>query len=140
MAYINAILNSFSKPKFHSENSSDPELQIFTPEGTLTRPPAPIRTPPKFNQKFNQNLTSYSPEDDNFSYFLSSEEEGPKDLADYFSDEDEDDSLDNNIQQNQHLAQRIARSPRAIKTIQALEAAIAMFAQNEPEPEYQTSE
>jgi hypothetical protein len=102
--------------------------------------PAPIRTPPKFNQKFNQNLMSYGPEDDNFSYFSSSEEEGPKGLAEYFSDEKEDDSLDNNVQQNQDLAQRIARSPRAIKTIQALEAAIAMFAQNEPEPEYQTSE
>ena len=45
-----------------------------------------------------------------------------------------------NIQQNQELAQRIARSPRAIKTIQALEAAITMFTQNTPEPEYEMSE
>jgi hypothetical protein len=45
-----------------------------------------------------------------------------------------------NVQQNKELPQRISRSPRAIKTIQALEAAIAMFAQNQPEPQYQTSE
>jgi hypothetical protein len=44
-----------------------------------------------------------------------------------------------NVQQSQELAQRIARSPRAIKTIQALEAAITMFAQNNPEPEYEIS-
>ncbi len=48
--------------------------------------------------------------------------------------------INKNLQQNKELAQRISRSPRAIKTIQALEAAIAMFAQNQPEPEYQTSE
>ncbi len=48
--------------------------------------------------------------------------------------------IERNVQRNQELAQRISRSPRAIKTIQALEAAIAMFAQNQPEPEYQTSE
>jgi hypothetical protein len=44
------------------------------------------------------------------------------------------------VQQNKELAERISRSPKAIKTIQALEAAIAMFAQNHPEPEYQVSE
>jgi hypothetical protein len=44
------------------------------------------------------------------------------------------------VQQNQELAHRIARSPRAIKMIQALEAAITMFAQNNPEPEYEMSE
>ena len=44
------------------------------------------------------------------------------------------------MQHNKELAERISRSPRAIKTIQALEAAIAMFAQNHPEPEYQISE
>jgi hypothetical protein len=48
--------------------------------------------------------------------------------------------IERNVQQNKELAQRISRSPRAIKTIQALEAAIAMFARNQPEPEYQTSE
>jgi hypothetical protein len=45
-----------------------------------------------------------------------------------------------NVQQNQELAHRISRSPRVIKTIQALEAAIATFAQNQLEPEYQISE
>jgi hypothetical protein len=35
---------------------------------------------------------------------------------------------------------RVSRSPRAIKAIQALEAAIARFYQNQPEPEYQISE
>jgi hypothetical protein len=95
LAYIHAILNSFSKTKFHSEKSSHPELQISTPEGALTCAPASMMTPPKFNQKFNQNSMNYGPEADNFSYFSSFEEEGPTDLADYFSDEEEDDSLDN---------------------------------------------
>ena len=35
---------------------------------------------------------------------------------------------------------RVSRSPRAIKTIQALEAAIAKFQTNKPEPKYQISE
>jgi hypothetical protein len=95
LAYINAILNSFSKPEFNGGNPRDPGLQLFTPEGTLTCAPAPIKTPPKFNQKFNQNSTSYGSEDENFSYFLNFEEEGPTNLADYFSDKEEDDSLDN---------------------------------------------
>jgi hypothetical protein len=58
LAYINAILNSFSKTRFNHENSNGPELPIFTPEGALTCALAPIRPPPKFNKKFNQNLTS----------------------------------------------------------------------------------
>jgi hypothetical protein len=95
LACINAILNSFSKTKLHSKNASNPEFKILTPEGALTRAPAPTMTPPKFNQKFNQNLTSYGHEDDDFSYFSNFEEEGPTDLADYFSDEEENDSLDN---------------------------------------------
>ncbi len=48
--------------------------------------------------------------------------------------------IDRNLKQNKELAQRISRSPRAIKTIQALEAAITMFAKNRPEPEYQIAE
>jgi hypothetical protein len=50
------------------------------------------------------------------------------------------DRINKNLQWNKELADRISRSPRAIKTIQALEAAIAMFERNQPEPEYQTSE
>ncbi len=48
--------------------------------------------------------------------------------------------IEQNVQKNKELAERIARSPRAIKTIQALEAAIAVFERNHPEPEYQNSE
>jgi hypothetical protein len=95
LAYINAILNSFAKPKFDRENSDDPKLQLFTPEGALAHAPAPIMMQPKFNQKFNQNLTSYGSKDENFSYFSNFEEEGPTVLSDYFSDKEEDDSLDN---------------------------------------------
>jgi hypothetical protein len=94
LAYINALLNSFSKPRFNHANSNGPELPIFTPEGALTRALAPRRTPPKFNQKFIQNLTSGGSKQENFSYFSNFEEEGPTDLADYFSDKEEDDSLD----------------------------------------------
>jgi hypothetical protein len=50
------------------------------------------------------------------------------------------DRINKNVQQNKELADRISRSPKAIKTIQALEAAIAIFERNQPEPEYQTSE
>jgi hypothetical protein len=48
--------------------------------------------------------------------------------------------IERNVQKNKDLAERISRSPRAIKAIQALEAAIDMFAQSHPEPEYETSE
>jgi hypothetical protein len=44
------------------------------------------------------------------------------------------------VQKNKEFAERISRSPRAIKTIQALEAAIAIFERNNPNPEYQISE
>jgi len=50
------------------------------------------------------------------------------------------DRTNRNVQQNKELADQISRSPRAVRTIQALEAAIAMFERNQPEPEYQTSE
>jgi hypothetical protein len=35
--------------------------------------------------------------------------------------------IEQNVQGNKELAERISRSPRAIKTIQAFEAAIAVF-------------
>jgi hypothetical protein len=50
------------------------------------------------------------------------------------------DRINKNLQRNKKLADRISRSPRAIRTIQALEAAIAMFERNQPEPEYEASE
>jgi hypothetical protein len=48
--------------------------------------------------------------------------------------------IEQNVQKNKELAERISLSPRAIKTIQALEATIAIFGQNEHEPEYKVSE
>jgi hypothetical protein len=48
--------------------------------------------------------------------------------------------IEQNIQKNRNIAERISRSPRAIQTIQALEAAIAIFRQNKPNPEYEVSE
>jgi hypothetical protein len=51
-------------------------------------------TKAKFNQQFNQNSTSHGSEDENFSYFSNFEEKGHTDLADYFSDK-EDDNWDN---------------------------------------------
>jgi len=48
--------------------------------------------------------------------------------------------IEQNVQRNKALAERISRSPRAIKTIQALQAAITMFDRNHQEPEYQISE
>jgi hypothetical protein len=48
--------------------------------------------------------------------------------------------IEQNVQRNKELAEQISRSPRAIKTIQALEAAFTMFDRNTQEPEYQISE
>ena len=51
------------------------------------------------------------------------------------------DKVSDRIKENiKQLAKRFSRSPRAIKAMQALEAAIAMFERTHPEPEYQTSE
>jgi hypothetical protein len=48
--------------------------------------------------------------------------------------------IEQNVQRNKELAERISQSPRAIKTIKALEAAMAIFGQNKHEPEYGVSE
>ncbi len=48
--------------------------------------------------------------------------------------------IEQNVQKNKDLAEQISRSPRAVKTIQALEAAIAIFGQTRPKPEYEVSE
>ena len=45
-----------------------------------------------------------------------------------------------NVQKNKDLAEQISRSPRAIRTIKALEAAIATFAPIKTSPEYEISE
>ncbi len=94
LEYINAILNSFSKQNPNHKNSHGLELESFTPEDALTRALAPIRTPQEFNLKFNQNSMSRGSEAENFSYFSNIEEEGPTDLGNYFSDDEEDDSWD----------------------------------------------
>jgi hypothetical protein len=47
---------------------------------------------------------------------------------------------DNQERRIPELADRISKSPRAVRTIQTLEDAIAMFGRNKPEPEYQLSE
>jgi hypothetical protein len=49
-------------------------------------------------------------------------------------------NIEQNVQRNKELAERILQLPRAIKTIQALEAAIAIFGQNKHKPEYQVLE
>jgi hypothetical protein len=92
LEYINAILNSFSKQNFNHENSNGLKLESFTPEDAMTHALAPIRTPQEFNLKFNQNSTSSGSQEENFSYFSNIEEEGPTDLGNYFSDDEEDDS------------------------------------------------
>jgi hypothetical protein len=48
--------------------------------------------------------------------------------------------IEQNVQKNKEFAEQISRSPRAIKTIQALEAVIAIFGQDKHEPEYEVSE
>ncbi len=48
--------------------------------------------------------------------------------------------IEQNIQKNKDFAKRISRSPRAVKTIQALEAAIAISGHTKPKPEYEVSE
>jgi hypothetical protein len=94
LTYITAILNSFSRPKLNSEQPSASSYTAFTPQGTRARAPAQTMPLPKSNQKFNQKLTIYDTGARNFSCFSNFEEEGTTELADYFSDE-EDNSLDN---------------------------------------------
>jgi hypothetical protein len=48
--------------------------------------------------------------------------------------------IKNNVQKNGEMAEQIARSPRATKTIKDLEAAIATFAPSKPIAEYQLSD
>jgi hypothetical protein len=80
LAYITTILDSFSKPKL---------IDPVSPEGAPVHAPNRLTTPPKFNQQFNQNSTSHSSDDENFSYFSNLEEKGHTNLADYFSDEED---------------------------------------------------
>ena len=47
--------------------------------------------------------------------------------------------IEENVQRNCDLAERLARSPRAIKTIKDLDTAIATFAPTRPSAEYELS-
>ncbi len=67
---------------------------MFTPEGAPMRAQARPTPPPKFNQNLNQESTIFNYNERNFSCSSDFEEEGTTELADYFSNE-EDDSLDN---------------------------------------------
>jgi hypothetical protein len=93
LAYITAILGSFSGPNSNLKKTNASNYAHFSPEG------APMQAQQKkpefnqtFNQKFNQNSMSYDSEEGNFSIFSNFEEEGTTELAEYFSD-DEDDQL-----------------------------------------------
>jgi hypothetical protein len=50
------------------------------------------------------------------------------------------DRIERSMQRIPELADRISRSPRAVRTIQALDNAIAIFERTKPDPEYQLSE
>jgi hypothetical protein len=91
--YITAILESFSRPKPTAKPRAS-NYAFFPPEGAHARVEARQTTPPKFNQNFNQESTINNYRERDFSYSSHFEEEGTTELADYFSDE-EDDSLDN---------------------------------------------
>jgi hypothetical protein len=97
--YINAILESFAKPKSKSDPTSAFNYAMLTPEGAPTQAPAKQKTPPeinhKINQNFNKNSTSECSGAENFSCITIIWEEGHTELADYYSDKEEDDSLDN---------------------------------------------
>jgi hypothetical protein len=82
LTYITSILDSFSKSKSNSDQLNDSDCAIFMPEGALTRATAKQMTPPKFNQKFNQNSTIKNSAAEKFSCFPTILEEGPTDLAD----------------------------------------------------------
>jgi hypothetical protein len=97
MAYITAILGTFSRPKSNTNSTNASSYAEFTPEGAPKQAPAKPMPPPDFNQKFNQNfnknLTSNHSEAEDFSCFSTIWEEGTTELADYYSDKEEDDSL-----------------------------------------------
>jgi hypothetical protein len=92
LKYINVILDSISRQNCNHDKSNNLKLESFNPEDALTRALTPMRTPPEFNLKFNQNSTSHRPGKAHFSYFSNFEEEGPTELGDYFSDDEEEDT------------------------------------------------
>jgi hypothetical protein len=94
LKYINVILDSFSRQNGNHGSPNDLRLESLTPKDALARAFAAQRTPPEFNLKFNQNSTTRGSEEDNFSYFSNVEEKGTIELGDYFLDDEEDDTWD----------------------------------------------
>jgi hypothetical protein len=70
------------------------KLTNVTQKDALACAFASRKTPQKFNLKFNQKSTTRGSEENHFSYFSDVEEEGPIELGDYFSDDEEDDTWD----------------------------------------------
>jgi hypothetical protein len=94
LEYVNNILNSFSRPIGNHEGSNNLRLTNVTQKDALARALASRATPQKFNLKFNQKSTTRGSEENQFSYFSNVEEERPIELGDYFSDDEEDDTWD----------------------------------------------
>jgi hypothetical protein len=94
LEYINVILDSFSRQNGNHGNPNDLKLESLTPKGAPVRAFESQKTPPEFKLKFNQNPTTRSSEEDNFSYFSNVEEKGTIELGDYFSGNEEDDTWD----------------------------------------------
>ena len=95
LTYITSILDSFSKPKALSKQRDELDYAISTPEGAPMRAAMKQTLLLKFKQNFNQKLTLRNSEAENFSCFTNVWEEGPTELANYYFDEEEDDSLNN---------------------------------------------
>ncbi len=93
LAHISSILNSFSKPTCYRQSTSQQKLKSLTTEDALARAGTSQTTLPKFN--LNQNSTTLSAKENHLSYFSSVIDEGDSELGDYFSDDEEDDTEDN---------------------------------------------
>jgi hypothetical protein len=94
LEYINIILNSLATQNGNHKNSNNLQFESVTTEGALRRAHAPMRPPQEFNLKFNQNSTSRGSKEDHFSYFPNVEEATTIELGDYFSDDEEDETWD----------------------------------------------
>jgi hypothetical protein len=92
LEYVNNILNSFSRPTGNHDGSNNLKSKNVNQKDALARAFASRETPPKFNLKFNQKLTTRGSEENHFSSFSNVEEERSSELGDYFSDDEEDDT------------------------------------------------
>jgi len=78
LAFITAVLESFSKPNAKASRTVEPLYANFTPEGAPTQTKAKRVTP----TKFNQNSTSKTSVAEKFSCFPTLNEEGTDELTD----------------------------------------------------------